>query len=1026
MKKVIFFTNLMVASTLLGMQNDLFHATRHSDCGAMQRILSRNDINIDAQDEEGNTALTIAFQLNAQDKMLLLLKNGADKELASKNLSNKKKKALKRLCDQIQPKGKSVNDTAASGIDLMSFVESEFLESVSNREYKEAEFLAAIAHREYEKAKRLLRREYVNSRSSTDGSTALIYAAEDGSSGMVKLLLENGAGINIQNNKGTTALIAATLDGHSDVVRILLDNEADVNMQDNNRNTALIVASQDGHAETVKELLRHKKIKVNVQNKNGSTALILAAGWNCAKVVELLLKRPDIDVNLRTTEEGATALMCAAQNGHTEIVKELLKHKNIDINIKNNDGLTAVMFASQKGYSDIVELLLKKDADVNYLGITQSRISKADSFRGLSKPRSVNDSRGDITPLMIASQDGHTETVEELLRHEKIKVNTKNSEGLTALMLASQKGHSDIVKLLLKNGADVNMQDNDGFTALTYAVQNGHTGAVEELLSHENIGVNIRKVGGLTPLMDAALYGYGDVVELLLKHKKIGVNLQANNGATALMYASQEGYSDIVKMLREKGANVNTQANNGATALLYAVRYGHIEAVQELLKYENIDVNKLYGLFGTTALFHAIQTGNAEVAKVLLSRSDIKIQGFTNSLGFTYLMFAIMNGHEDIVKLLLDKKEDVNQKTWRGFTSLMFAVDTGNARIVKLLLDQPNIDINAQNEDGETALSMAESQKYGRRIAKLIRAKLGLQPVDPFRKKVERPKNNKINEKFLDAVSRGNNNDIYSLLEENADGKIIVDVNARDKSGDTALIIAADNGNLDAVRMLLNENVNPTLKDKNGDNALIRAVKNGYLDVVDVILRKKNLINSTGRHKRTALMVAAENGKVRVVKLLIKKGAKISAKDDYGKTALDLIESKSGEDYQTIKEILKKRLAQLIDTASDSSPQMSGFDTWEISSEKCEKDLKNWEKNAPDTYKKIKSLLEMIKFDPFTGSGRPERLKGDLEGMYSIRINKQDRLVYEIDGEKVILKSCKGHYEREKRKNNRTRTNSKE
>ncbi len=173
-------------------------------------------------------------------------------------------------------------------------------------------------------------------------------------------------------------------------------------------------------------------------------------------------------------------------------------------------------------------------------------------------------------------------------------------------------------------------------------------------------------------------------------------------------------------------------------------------------------------------------------------------------------------------------------------------------------------------------------------------------------------------------------------------------------------------------------------------------------------------------------MVAAENGKVRVVKLLIKKGAKISAKDDYGKTALGLIESKSGEDYQTIKEILKKRLAQLIDTASDSSPQMSGFDTWEISSEKCEKDLKNWEKNAPDTYKKIKSLLEMIKFDPFTGSGRPERLKGDLEGMYSIRINKQDRLVYEVDGEKVILKSCKGHYEREKRKNNRMRTNSKE
>ena len=275
-------------------------------------------------------------------------------------------------------------------------------------------------------------------------------------------------------------------------------------------------------------------------------------------------------------------------------------------------------------------------------------------------------------------------------------------------------------------------------------------------------------------------------------------------------------------------------------------------------------------------------------------------------------------------------------------------------------------------------------------------------------------------------MSRGDINDIYSLLEENVDGKVLVDVNARNKSGDTALIIAADNENLDVVRTLLNENVNPALNDKNGNNALILAAKNGYLDVVDVILRKKNLINSTGRHKRTALMAAAENGHVQVVKLLIKKGAKISAKDDDGKTALNLIESKSGGNYQTIKEILRKKLAHPIDTSNDSLQQMSAFDdTWAISTEECKNDLKNWEKDAPETYNKIKSLLDIIKFDPFTGPGQPEKLAGDSEGLYSRRINKQDRLIYEVDGEKVILKSCKGHYKREKRKNNRTRTNSK-
>ncbi len=1000
MKKMIFFTNLMVASTLLGMQNELFYATKHSDCGAMQRILNRNDINIDAQDEEGNTALTIAFKQNAQDKMLLLLENGADKELAAKNLSNKKRKHLIRLCDQIQPKEKSVVDTVG-GMNLASLLNTR----ITN---VETEFLNSVRGRDYKKAMRLFRREYVNCQNSSDKSTVLLYAAEDGCSDMVELLLKNGASLDIQNKRGTTALIAATLDGHSDVVRILLENGANINIQDNDGCTALIVASQDGHAETVEELLRHKDIDVNIKNKNGSTALVLAAGWGHSKVVELLLERPDINVNLRS-DQGVTALMSAANKGYTEVVKKLLKHKNIDVNIKDNNGLTALMIAALEGRTDVVNLLLKRD-DVNCQEIVRSQSARADSLRSLSNPQSIRDKRVEVTPLMIASQEGRTETVEELLRHEKIKVNTKNSEGSTALMIASQNGHADIIRLLLKKDADVNMQDNDGFTALIYAVQNRHAEVVKELLNHEKIDVNIRKIDGGTALVLAALDGYGDIVELLLKHRKIDVNLQDNKGATALMCASQEGYSDIVKMLREKGADVNTKAINGATALLYAVRYGHIKAVQELLKYENIDVNKLYGLLRTTVLFHAIQTGNTEIARVLLSRSDIKIQDFTNVLGFNYLMFAIMDGHEDIVKILLDKKEDINKKAWRGFTPLMLAIDTGNARIVNLLLSQPNIDINAQNEDGETALSMAENHKCGRRIAKLIRAKMGVQPIGPFREKVEHPKNNKINKKFLDAVRRGDINDMDLLLEENVDGKILVDLNVRNKFGDTALIIAADDGNFDAVRMLLNENVNLTLNDKNGDNALIRAAKKGHLDVVDLILRKKNLINSTGQYKRTALMAAAENGKVRVVKLLVKKGAKISAKDVYGKTALDLIEGKSGEDYQVIKEILKKRLVQPIDVVSNSSQQISEFDTWEvlISSKKCKKDLKSWEKNAPDTYRKIKSLLDRIKFDPFTGS---ERLKGNLRGKNSMRINGEDRLVYEVDGEKIFVESCKGHYD---------------
>lgn len=89
--------------------------------------------------------------------------------------------------------------------------------------------------------------------------------------------------------------------------------------------------------------------------------------------------------------------------------------------------------------------------------------------------------------------------------------------------------------------------------------------------------------------------------------------------------------------------------------------------------------------------------------------------------------------------------------------------------------------------------------------------------------------------------------------------------------------------------------------------------------------------------------------------------------------------------------------------------------------------MEYWNRNNPNNYKKIQDLVKSIRFDPFRGIGKVKRLSGDkkVEGLYSRRINKQDRLVYEVDGEKIILLSCRGHYKQEKRKSNRVRTHSK-
>ena len=67
---------------------------------------------------------------------------------------------------------------------------------------------------------------------------------------------------------------------------------------------------------------------------------------------------------------------------------------------------------------------------------------------------------------------------------------------------------------------------------------------------------------------------------------------------------------------------------------------------------------------------------------------------------------------------------------------------------------------------------------------------------------------------------------------------------------------------------------------------------------------------------------------------------------------------------------------------------------------------------SPATKRKIQRLLTEIEEHPRTGTGKPELLKGDMAGVWSRRIDKKNRILYEILDEIVIVYvlSMRGHY----------------
>jgi toxin YoeB len=63
---------------------------------------------------------------------------------------------------------------------------------------------------------------------------------------------------------------------------------------------------------------------------------------------------------------------------------------------------------------------------------------------------------------------------------------------------------------------------------------------------------------------------------------------------------------------------------------------------------------------------------------------------------------------------------------------------------------------------------------------------------------------------------------------------------------------------------------------------------------------------------------------------------------------------------------------------------------------------------------RLNTLLEECRRHPFTGTGKPEPLGGNLTGWWSRRINVEHRLVYRVtgkgDAQSLEIAQCRYHY----------------
>lgn len=135
----------------------------------------------------------------------------------------------------------------------------------------------------------LVQRSNINSL-FTDGTSRLYVASANGNDNMIKLLLSNGADIELCSREGGSPLYLACQKGHNSSVQLLLRNGADINLCMKNGASPLYIACQIGR-ESIVQLLLRNGADTNLCMDDGTSPLHIACYYGFYSIVHMLLEK---------------------------------------------------------------------------------------------------------------------------------------------------------------------------------------------------------------------------------------------------------------------------------------------------------------------------------------------------------------------------------------------------------------------------------------------------------------------------------------------------------------------------------------------------------------------------------------------------------------------------------------------------------------------------------------------------------------------------------------------------------------
>uniref|UniRef100_A0A8C8DU18 Transient receptor potential cation channel, subfamily A, member 1b n=1 Tax=Oryzias sinensis TaxID=183150 RepID=A0A8C8DU18_9TELE len=424
----------------------------------MKLLLSYNATDCNLQGDLGNTPLMMACSINNCEALTILLKHGAklcqQNKLGHFPMHAAAFAGAKKAMEVILKAGEEHGHPAAVHINYLDKSNSSPLHLAVRGGNIDAIRLCIATGAKIDQQQ-------------NDRSTPLHLACTQGATEVVKLMLSTVDQvedfINLTDGACQTPLHRATIFDHSELAEYLISLGADLNSCDCKGNTPLLLATSCGAWKCV-ALLLSKGANVNLKDKCGCNFLHLAIHQpkGLKNIPEEVLQRNSVKALLSCEDnEGCTPLHYACRLGIHDSVKNMLGLSGqIGLACKSKDKKSALHFAAQYGRINTCQRLLET--------ITDSRLLNEGDERGL-------------TPLHLASKEGHTKVVQLLLR--KGALFHSDYKGWSCLHHAASEGYTQTMAILLSaNLKLLDKTDEDGNTALHIAARAGHVAAVRLML----------------------------------------------------------------------------------------------------------------------------------------------------------------------------------------------------------------------------------------------------------------------------------------------------------------------------------------------------------------------------------------------------------------------------------------------------------------------------------------------------------------------------------------------------------------